>query len=224
MSTDALKRAAAEAALEYVEDDMIVGVGTGSTTNFFIDLLASSNRHIQGAVASSEATAIRLRENNIEVMDLNATGPLALYVDGADEANPQRHLIKGGGGALTREKIVAGASKTFVCIADMSKKVDVLGDFGLPVEVIPMARSFVAREIVKLGGDPEYREDCKTDNGNIILDVHNMAITDPISLESALNQIPGVVCNGLFAQRCADVLILTSEAGVEINEGSREDA
>ncbi|MDO6461769.1 ribose-5-phosphate isomerase RpiA [Granulosicoccaceae sp. 1_MG-2023] len=208
MSSDAAKKAAAEAALKYVRPGNLIGIGTGSTANYFIDALADLRNDIPGAVPSSEASAERLKAVGIEVLDLNTTGPLPLYVDGADEANPQLHLIKGGGAALTREKIVAGASTQFVCIADDSKRVDVLGSFPLPVEVIPMARSFVARELVKLGGDPEYREGCITDNGNIILDVHNMAITDACALEAAINQIPGVVTNGLFAARPADVLIL----------------
>ena len=216
MSSDAQKKAAAEAALQYVEPDTIIGIGTGSTANHFIDALGNMRNSVRGAVASSEASAQRLKDNGIEVMDLNMTGTLPLYVDGADESNLQLHLIKGGGGALTREKIVAGASTRFVCIADGSKKVDVLGEFPLPVEVIPMARSFVAREIVKLGGDPEYREEFITDNGNIILDIHNMEIIDPVGLETTLNQIPGVVTNGLFAARPADVLILGTDSGVEI--------
>ncbi len=216
MSSDALKKTAAEAALQFVQPDTIIGIGTGSTANHFIDALSGMRNKVEGAVASSDASAERLKQNGIEVLDLNMTGNLSLYVDGADEANPQLHLIKGGGGALTREKIVAGASQKFVCIADVSKKVNVLGEFPLPIEVIPMARSFVAREIVKLGGDPEYREEFVTDNGNIILDIHNMKITDPVALETVLNQIPGVVTNGLFAARPADVLILGTDSGVEI--------
>lgn len=216
MSSDTLKKTAAEAALQFVQPDTIIGIGTGSTANYFIDALGGMRNKVEGAVASSDASAERLKQNGIEVLDLNMTGNLSLYVDGADEANPQLHLIKGGGGALTREKIVAGASKKFVCIADESKKVDVLGEFPLPIEVIPMARSFVAREIVKIGGDPEYREEFVTDNGNIILDIHNMQITDPVALETVLNQIPGAVTNGLFAARPADVLILGTDAGVEI--------
>lgn len=208
MNSDDMKKAVAEAALDWVQEDTIVGVGTGSTANLFIDALASSKLRIDGAVASSEGTAARLKAAGIDVHDLNTSGPLSVYIDGADEADGNLHLIKGGGGALTREKIVAAASKTFVCIADASKKVSVLGDFGLPVEVIPMARSYVAREIVKLGGDPELRDQFKTDNGNIILDVYNMKIINPLELEQQINQLAGVVCCGLFAQRPADVLLL----------------
>ncbi|MEM7256304.1 MAG: ribose-5-phosphate isomerase RpiA, partial [Pseudomonadota bacterium] len=201
MSAEQMKKAVAEAALEWVRDGTIIGVGTGSTANHFIDALAASRIRVEGAVASSEATAERLRGHGIELYDLNTAGTLSLYVDGTDEVNPQLHLIKGGGGALTREKIVAAASTEFVCIADASKKVDILGEFALPIEVIPMARSYVAREIVKLGGDPELRDRFTTDNGNIILDVHNMEIIDPPALESRINQIAGVVCCGLFAHR-----------------------
>ena len=218
MSSDSLKKAAAEAALKYVQPGSIIGIGTGSTANFFIDALATLRNGVEGAVASSEVSAERLKKHGIEVLDLNATGSLSLYVDGADEANDHLQLIKGGGGALTREKIVAGASEKFVCIADDSKRVKVLGAFPLPVEVIPMARSFVGREMVKLGGDPEYREDFVTDNGNIILDVHNLEIVDPLALETTINQIPGVVTVGLFAARPADVLILGTASGVEIIE------
>lgn len=216
MSSEDLKKAAAEAAIAYIEPDTIIGVGTGSTANYFIDALASMRNPIRGAVASSEASAARLKKIGIEVFDLNATGSLSVYVDGADESNAQLHLIKGGGAALTREKIVAGASQMFVCIADESKLVDTLGAFPLPIEVIPMARSFVARELVKLGGDPEYREECITDNGNIILDIHNLDITDPVLTEKLINQIPGVVTVGLFAERSADILILGTESGIEI--------
>jgi len=208
-----MKKAVAIAALEWVEENTIIGVGTGSTANHFIDALADSNLKIEGAVASSDGTAGRLKAAGIDLHDLNSAGPLSVYIDGADEANPNLHLIKGGGGALTREKIVAAASDRFVCIADASKKVDVLGDFGLPIEVIPMARSYVAREIVKLGGDPELRDQFKTDNGNIILDVYNMKITDPVKLEQQLNQLAGVVSCGLFAQRPADVLLLGNADG-----------
>ncbi|MCG5535763.1 ribose-5-phosphate isomerase RpiA [Ectothiorhodospira mobilis] len=213
-NADEMKKAAAEAALEYVEDGMIVGVGTGSTANHFIDLLAGMKNRIEGAVASSEASAQRLRGHGIQVMDLNSTGTLPLYVDGADEATEHLHLIKGGGGALTREKIVAAASETFVCIADESKRVDVLGAFPLPVEVIPMARSYVAREILKLGGQPELRQGFTTDNGNIILDVHNLRISNPVEMETTLNQIAGVVTVGIFARRPADVLLLAGPDGV----------
>jgi ribose 5-phosphate isomerase A len=216
MTQDELKKAVAEAALEYVESGMIVGVGTGSTANFFIDGLAGMKGKIDGTVASSEASADRLRGHGIEVMDLNQTGDLQLYVDGADESTRHLHLIKGGGGALTREKIVAAASEKFVCIADESKLVDTLGAFPLPVEVIPMARSYVAREIVKLGGQPVLREGFTTDNGNVILDIQNMTILDPVELETALNHITGVVTNGLFARRGANVLLLGTESGVEV--------
>jgi ribose 5-phosphate isomerase A len=214
MNADEMKKAAAEAALEYVKPGMIVGVGTGSTANHFIDALARVKGRIEGTVASSNASAERLKKHGIPVFDLNATGDLALYVDGADEATQHRHLIKGGGGALTREKIVAAASRTFVCIADESKLVDVLGKFPLPVEVIPMARSYVARKIVALGGDPRLREGFTTDNGNLILDVHNLRILNPVELEEKLDHIAGVVTNGLFARRPADVLLLGGAGGV----------
>jgi ribose 5-phosphate isomerase A len=213
-NADQLKKAAAEAALQYVEDDMIVGVGTGSTANHFIDLLAGMKARIEGTVASSEVSAERLRKHGIPVMDLNSAGQLPLYVDGADEATEHLHLIKGGGGALTREKIVAGASEKFVCIADESKLVGMLGTFPLPVEVIPMARSFVAREILKMGGQPELRQGFTTDNGNLILDIHNLHIANPVEMEGQLNQIPGVVTVGIFARRPADVLILSGKDGV----------
>jgi ribose 5-phosphate isomerase A len=212
---DDKKRAAAEAALAYVMDDDIVGVGTGSTANYFIDALASMKARINAAVASSEASAARLRGHGIHVLDLNAVSDIPVYVDGADEANRHRHLIKGGGGALTREKIVAQASIKFVCIMDDSKLVARLGGFPLPVEVIPMARSFVARELVKLGGAPEWRAGFTTDNGNLILDVHNLAIDNPVTLEEAINNIPGVVTNGLFARRPADVLLIGTDSGVD---------
>jgi ribose 5-phosphate isomerase A len=218
MNQDEMKKAAAEAALEYVESGMIVGIGTGSTANHFIDLLAGMKGKIDGTVASSEASAERLRGHGIEVMDLNSAGQLALYVDGADESNRHLHLIKGGGGALTREKIVAGASDKFVCIADESKLVDVLGAFPLPVEVIPMARSLVARELVKMGGQPVLREGFTTDNGNIILDVHNLQIMEPEKMETEINQIPGVVTVGIFAHRGADVLILGTPDGAKTIE------
>ncbi len=216
MSQDELKKASAEAALEYIESGMIVGVGTGSTANFFIDGLAGIKGKLDGTVASSEASAERLRSHGIPVMDLNSTGGLQLYVDGADETTRYLHLIKGGGGALTREKIVAAASEKFICIADESKLVDVLGTFPLPVEVIPMARSYVAREIVKLGGQPVLREGFTTDNGNIILDVQNMSIVDPVDLETKLDHITGVVTNGLFARRGADVFLMATSNGVEV--------
>lgn len=215
MNQDEMKRAAAEAALEYVEPGMIVGIGTGSTANHFIDLLAGMKGRIDGTVASSEASAERLKGHGIRVMDLNSAGQLPLYVDGTDESNRHLHLIKGGGGALTREKIVAAASDKFVCIADGSKLVDVLGAFPLPIEVIPMARSLVARELVKMGGQPVLREGFITDNGNIILDVHNLQIMEPEKMETAINQIPGVVTVGIFAHRGADVLLLGTPEGVK---------
>ncbi len=202
------KHAAALAAVQLVKRDSILGVGTGSTINIFIDELAAANIPLEGAVASSEATASKLHEHGYEVLDLNMTGSLDMYIDGADEANPNLQLIKGGGGALTREKIIAAASKTFVCIVDDSKMVDVLGDFPLPVEVIPMARSYVAREILTLGADPEYREAPRTDNGNQILDCLGMHIDDPEELESIINNITGVVSVGLFAARAADRLLI----------------
>lgn len=214
LSQDEMKKQVADAALEHVEAGMIVGIGTGSTANFFIDGLAKMKGKIDGTVASSEASAERLRGHGIEVMELNAVGNIPLYVDGADESNKYLHLIKGGGGALTREKIVAAAAEKFVCIADESKLVDMLGAFPLPIEVIPMARSYVARQLVKLGGEPVYREGFVTDNGNIILDIHNMEILNPVELEVALNSIVGVVTNGLFAQRPADVLLLGTQDGV----------
>jgi len=209
---DALKKQAAEAALAHVEGG-VIGVGTGSTVNHFIDCLARIKGRIDGAVSSSEASTERLQNHGIPVLDLNATGGLALYVDGADEANARLELIKGGGGALTREKIVAAASERFVCIADESKLVDVLGAFPLPVEVIPMARSQVARELVKLGGNPVWREGFVTDNGNLILDVESLKITDPKGLEQTINNIAGVVTVGIFALRPADALILGAESG-----------
>jgi ribose 5-phosphate isomerase A len=215
MNQDEMKKAAAEAAIEYVESGMVVGIGTGSTANHFIDLLAGIKGKIDGTVASSEASAERLRSHGIPVMDLNEAGSLSLYVDGADESNKYLHLIKGGGGALTREKIVAGASEKFVCIADDSKLVDVLGAFPLPIEVIPMARSLVARKMVAMGGSPVYREGFVTDNGNIILDVHNLQIMEPVKMETEINQIPGVVTVGIFAERPADILILGGKDGVK---------
>lgn len=215
MSVDDQKKRAAEAAIDYVEPGMVIGVGTGSTANHFIDCLVGIKGKLDGAVASSEATAQRLRGHGIQVLDLNAAGQLPLYVDGADEATRQLQLIKGGGGALTREKIVAACSNKFVCIADASKLVGYLGKFPLPVEVIPMARSYVAREMVKLRGQPELREGFTTDNGNVILDVFNLEIMQPAELETRINQIAGVVTVGLFARRPADVLILGSDSGVE---------
>jgi ribose 5-phosphate isomerase A len=214
MNQDNLKKMAAEAALEYVTGG-IVGVGTGSTVNHFIDQLATVKHKIEGAVSSSEVSTQRMKDHGIPVIDLNAAGELDIYVDGADESNRQLHLIKGGGGALTREKIVAGASRKFVCIADGSKLVDVLGGFPLPVEVIPMARSHVARQLVKLGGTPVWREGFVTDNGNIILDVHNLRIMEPMKMEQEINNIAGVVTTGIFAIRPADVLILGTEEGIK---------
>jgi len=208
MDQDALKKQVAEAALRFVPEGEIIGVGTGSTANFFIDGLATLKDRIKGAVASSETTAERLKQHGIEVFSLNDVGNLSVYVDGADEVNSHREMIKGGGGALTREKIVAAAAREFICIVDASKQVKRLGAFPLPVEVIPMARSYVARKIVALGGQPEYREGFVTDNGNIILDVHNLDITNPIELETTLNNIVGIVTNGLFAKRPADVVLV----------------
>ncbi len=218
MNQDELKRQAAEKALEFLPDSGILGVGTGSTVNHFIDLLAPIKGRFDGAVSSSEASSKRLQAIGMQVLDLNSAGELDVYVDGADESNHQLHLIKGGGGALTREKIIAAASKKFVCIADASKLVSVMGTFPLPVEVIPMARSYVARELVKLGGTPEWRDDFVTDNGNLILDVHDLEIMEPMKLEAEINNIVGVVTVGLFARRPADVLILGSEDGARVIE------
>jgi len=215
MTQDEKKKQVAEAALAYVENDTIVGVGTGSTVNFFIECLANIKHRIDGAVSSSDATEALLKKHNIPVLSLNSANDIPVYVDGADEATKHLHLIKGGGGALTREKIVAAASKKFVCIIDETKLVDVLGTFPLPIEVIPMAQSYVAREITKLGGQPILREGFTTDNGNIILDVHNLSILKPVELEQELNKLAGVVTNGLFAQRPADVLLIASDNGVQ---------
>jgi ribose 5-phosphate isomerase A len=214
MDQDQKKRITAKAAIDFIEEGMLVGVGTGSTVNFFIDALADVRHRIRGAVSSSQVSTTRLLQHGIEVLDLNDAGTLDIYVDGADEANRNLQLIKGGGGALTREKIVAAASKTFVCIVDDGKMVDVLGKFPLPVEVIPMARSYVARQLVSEGGQPELRCGFLTDNGNQILDVHNLRLTDALATESRLNQIAGVVCVGIFAQRPADVLLIGGEEGV----------
>ncbi len=216
MTQDEMKIAAAAAALEYVESGMIVGIGTGSTANHFIDLLATVKGKIDGTVASSIASEERLKSHGIPVMDLNNAGQLSIYVDGADESDKHLNLIKGGGGALTREKIVAGASDMFICIADESKLVDVMGKFPLPVEVIPMARSYIAREIVKMGGRPVLREGFTTDNGNIILDIHGLEIMEPVKMETHFNQLPGVVTIGLFAHRSADVLILGTPNGAKV--------
>lgn len=218
MTQDELKQAVAKAALEYIaprlDRNSVVGVGTGSTANFFIDYLAELRNDFDGAVASSEASAERLKKHGIPVYDLNTVSELEFYVDGADETNEQLELIKGGGAALTREKIVAAVATTFICIADESKKVDILGSFPLPVEVVPMARSHVGRAIVQLGGDPVYREGVTTDNGNIIIDIHNMDLSQPIAVEERLNQIVGTVTNGLFARRPADLLLLGTSEGV----------
>ncbi|HRG16616.1 MAG TPA: ribose-5-phosphate isomerase RpiA [Pseudomonadota bacterium] len=202
------KRLSAEAAIEFVEDGAIVGVGTGSTVAYFIEALGRIKSRIEGTVSSSEQSTAKLKALGIPVLDLNHTGDLALYVDGADECDPHNRLIKGGGAALTREKIIAAASKRFVCLIDSAKQVNVLGKFPLPVEVVPMARSYVARQIVKLGGQPVWRDGVVTDNGGWILDVHNLTITDPARLEAELNQITGVIANGLFAKRAADVVIV----------------
>jgi ribose 5-phosphate isomerase A len=215
VTQDELKQAAARAAIAHVPVGGIIGVGTGSTANHFITELGRIKHKFDGAVASSETTAQKLKAAGIDVIDLNQVIELTVYVDGADEINRALAMIKGGGGALTREKIVAAVSRTFVCIADESKLVDVLGHFPLPIEVIPMARSFVARELVKLGGEPEWRPGFVTDNGNVILDVYRLEITAPAELETTLNQIPGVVTNGLFAQRPADALLLGTAGGVQ---------
>jgi len=215
LSQDDLKRAVAKAAIEYVPVDCIVGVGTGSTANFFIDELAKIKHKIRGAVASSEASAKRLQGHGIAVLSLNEAGDIPVYVDGADEITRHMHMIKGGGGALTREKIVAAASKKFICVCDASKLVGVLGRFPLPIEVIPMARSSVARQLVMLGGRPTLREGVMTDNGNIIIDVHDLDIMNPVELEATLDHIAGVVTNGLFARRAADVLLLGTPDGVK---------
>ena len=214
MTQDEMKKMVAEAALEYVEPGTIIGIGTGSTANHFIDSLAGIKHKIDGTVASSNASAERLAAHGIPVLDLNSVDELSVYIDGADESNHHLHLIKGGGGALTREKSVAACARKFVCIADGSTLVDILGAFPLPIEVIPMARSMVARELVKRGGQPVYREGFTTDNGNVILDVHNMEIMEPVKLEQDLNDVPGVVTVGLFAKRPADVLLLGTKDGV----------
>ncbi len=218
MTPDEKKQVAAKAALEYVEVGTVIGIGTGSTANYFIDMLADIKHKVDGTVASSEASAARLKQHGIQVLDLNAVDGISVYVDGADETTRHLQLIKGGGGALTREKIVAAVARKFVCIADESKLVDVLGKFPLPVEVIPMARGYVARRITKLGGNPIWRDGFVTDNGNIILDVHNLEILEPSKLETELNQVTGVVTNGLFALRPADVLILGTDQGAKTME------
>ena len=217
MDQNQLKQLVAQAAVKFVPDDCIVGVGTGSTVNFFIDELAKIKGRLKGAVSSSEASTQRLKQLGIPVFDLNTVGPdeVPVYVDGADEVNHHLHMIKGGGAALTHEKIVAAVAQQFICIADQSKYVELMGTFPLPVEVIPMARSHVARELVKLGGHPEWRMGVTTDNGNIILDVHGLQIAEPVQLEEKINQIVGVVTNGLFARRRADVLLLGTPEGVK---------
>jgi ribose 5-phosphate isomerase A len=214
MSQDEAKRRAAEAAAQLIEPDGTIGVGTGSTVNLFIDALVALKRRVAGAVSSSNATTERLRAAGIRVLELNDTGDLELYVDGADEATAHRQLVKGGGGALTREKIIAAAARRFVCVVDESKMVDVLGRFPVPVEVIPMARSYVARQLVKLGGQPVLREGFVTDNGNQILDVRNLRVTDPVALETKITQMAGVVTCGIFAQRPADLLLIGGDGGV----------
>ena len=220
MNQDALKQAVADAAVEYVigkvNKQSIIGIGTGSTANCFIDSLAQHREQFAGAVASSEASAQRLKKHGIEVLDLNSVADMAIYVDGADESNAQLELIKGGGAALTREKIVAAVADEFVCIADASKLVDALGAFPLPVEVIPMARSHVARELLKMGANPVYRQGVVTDNGNVIIDCYDFIIRDAVAMEVAINAIVGVVTNGLFAQRPADILMLGTDHGVDI--------
>ncbi len=214
MTPEQAKQLVAQAAIEYIEWDWVIGVGTGSTANLFIDELAKIKGNIDGAVASSEASAERLRGHGIKVMELDQSGDLPIYIDGADESTKHLHLIKGGGAALTREKIVAAASDKFICIADDSKLVNTLGAFALPVEVIPMAKSYIARQLVKLGGNPILRDGVVTDNGNLIIDVHDLKIENPVELEQKINQIAGVVTNGLFAQRGADVLLLGGSDGV----------
>jgi len=214
MNQDNLKRIVGEAALEYVRSDSIIGVGTGSTVNCFIEALINSGIRVEAAVSSSQATTQLLTAGGIEVVDLNQTGGLDIYIDGADEFDAHRRLVKGGGGALTREKIVAAASRTFVCIADASKQVDVLGAFPLPIEVIPLARSLVARKLVALGGQPEWRENFVTDNGNWILDIHNMDLVDPVRMEKTINDLAGVVTNGLFALRPADLVLVATQGGI----------
>lgn len=214
MSTQAQKQAAATAALAYVVEGAVIGVGSGSTVNLFIAALATIKHRVAGAVAASLASERALREQGIDVLDLNSVNELPVYVDGADEITPHFAMIKGGGGALTREKIIAAVARKFVCVADASKRVDVLGQFPLPVEVVPMAKSYAARRLVALGGSPQLRENFRTDNGNLILDVRGLDLRDPVAMETTLNQIPGVVCNGLFAQRGADVLLLGNDSRV----------
>jgi ribose 5-phosphate isomerase A len=217
MTQEDQKKAAAQAALAYIEYGMVIGVGSGSTVNYFIDALKSVKGKIEGAVASSVVTAEKLKALSIPLCDINSLNEIPLYVDGADEIDPYKHMLKGGGGALTREKIVAAVSKKFVCIVDASKQVDLLGTFPVAVEVVPMARSYVARELVKLGGNPIYRQGFLTDNGNVILDVHNLKILNPIEMEKTLNNIVGVVTNGIFAARSADIVLVAAEGGVKIS-------
>lgn len=212
--TDAKKKAVAKAALSYIEPGEVIGIGTGSTVNHFIDALATMKGKIEAAVSTSEASSERLRKSGIRIIDLNQTTQVHVYIDGADETTRHRHLIKGGGGALTREKIVAASAEKFVCIVDDTKLVNMLGDFPLPVEVIPMARSFVARKIISLGGKPVWREGFITDNGNQILDIHNLNITDPCALETTINQITGVITNGLFAHRGADIVLVGTDSDI----------
>lgn len=216
MNQEDMKKAAALAALDYIDENTVVGVGTGSTANYFIDALAKVKSRIEGTVASSEASAQRLKSLGIPVFDLNAINHLPIYVDGADQINQLKQLIKGGGGAMTREKIIASAADKFICIADESKIEPVFGDFPIAIEVLPSARSYVARQIVKMGGDPVYREGFTTDNGNIILDVYHLPVLEPIKLEQELNHITGVVCHGLFAIRSADVVLLGTGSGVKV--------
>lgn len=215
-----LKQKAAKAALAYIDDNMIVGVGTGSTVNYFIEQLASIKHRIEACVASSKATETRLKAHGLSVIDLNSVSELPVYIDGADEINEQYEMIKGGGGALTREKVIACVAKSFICIVDESKKVKQLGNFPIAIEVLPLARSYVAREVLKLGGDPVYREKFITDNGNIILDIHNVKMTHPRLMEETFKLIPGVVENGLFAKRLADILIMASNDGILVNTRS----
>ncbi len=221
MNQTELKKAAAAAAIKFVKNSPILGVGTGSTTNHFIAELAKIKHRIDGVVASSKQTEKELKKYNIPLIELNSVTEIPVYVDGADEFNDHGYLIKGGGGALVREKIVAAASKQFICIVDQTKQVNVLGEFPLPVEVIPMARSFVARELLKLAGDPEYRSGFVSDNGNVILDVHRCDLTDPIKMEATINNIPGVVGNGIFAHQAADVILVATDSGIDVRTVSK---
>lgn len=216
MSQESQKSAAAKAALAYIKDNMTLGIGTGSTVKYFIEHLAASRIPVDACIASSIDTANRLKAHGFPVIELTAANQVDLYIDGADEFNEHRYMIKGGGAALTREKIIACSSDKFICIADKSKYVHVLGTFPLPVEVIPMARSLVGRELVKMGGNPMYREGCITDNGNIILDIYNLNLEDPVTMEERINNIPGVVCNGLFAHRRADIVLMATEDGIQV--------